>query len=93
MQIIEFINISEDALFDCIARASDVEILNKIQDLILETAEYWDNGIPKYNEVTSKCKGIEAKKELLSLLLIEYQKRTYKDCPFRMHLTEAMVKR
>ncbi len=92
MQIIEYIELPEEILCSCIAQSSDVEILNKIQDLMLDTAEYWDNGIPKYNEVSAECEGVEAKKQLLALLMLEYQKRMYKDDPHRMHLCEALLK-
>ena len=93
MQIIEYIDLSEDLLLNCIAQASDVEILSTIQDLMLETLEYWDNGIPKYNEINAECAAMESKKELLTFLMVEYSKRMYKEEDTRrMHLTEALLK-
>ena len=93
MHIAEYINLSEDVLVNSIAQASDVEILNNIQDLMLATAEYWDNGIPRYNELAANDEGMEMEKQLLALLMLEYQTRVFKDEPHRMHLCQAVLEK
>jgi len=68
----------------------DVELLNKIQNVSQEVTESWDAGIPLYaKEALNEAK--QAKIELLSLMLDEYNARMHKDVLERMQLAEGSL--
>lgn len=68
----------------------DVELLNKIQNVSQEVTESWDAGIPLYaKEALNEAR--QAKIELLSLMLDEYNARMHKDVLERMQLAEGSL--
>jgi hypothetical protein len=76
MRFLNFIEIDPVDFMASLANTSDVELLSKIQTISMELSSYWVHGIPKYEgklPLSKEC--IEAKKELLTALLNEYQIR------------------
>ena len=96
--LLKYLNLSEATLVNCLDSTPNVEILNSIQDLMLEINGEFKNGIPLWEiPLWEKgklcgCEHTEAKKQLLTALLLEYQKRMYKHDVHRMHLCEALLK-
>jgi hypothetical protein len=76
MRFLNFISIDPVDFMYSLSKTSDIELLSKIQELSMELSHYWTHGIPKYEgkmPLSKEC--IEAKKELLTTLLNEYQIR------------------
>ena len=91
--LLKYLNVSEATLVKCLDSTPNVEILNSIQDLMLEIKGDFKDGIPRYEKgELCGCEHTEAKKQWLTALLLEYQKRMYKHEVHRMHLCEAILK-
>lgn len=95
MRFLNLTDIAPQSFMKCLEKTSNVELLSTIEKLMLDTKEHFKNGIPAYGKkLSSDQECIEAKKELLSALLHEYQLRM---CSLynngRMHLAEARVKK
>lgn len=95
MRFLNLTDIAPQSFIKCLEKTSNIELLSTIQKLMLDTQEHFKNGIPTYGKkLSSDQECIEAKKELLSALLHEYQLRM---CSLynngRMHLAEAKVKK
>lgn len=91
MRFLNLLELTPHGFMRCLADTTDIELLSKIQKLMLETKEYFADGIPKYDpkqrkDLLKEC--IEAKKELLSILLFEYQLRLCEQPSGKMHLAE-----
>ena len=92
----KYLKVTANSLLTSLEHTHNVELLSKIQLLTQELSLEWDNGLPKYEEkkVNARCgcPHTQAKQELLTLLLNEYNTRMYQpEDTRRMHLSERSL--
>jgi len=91
-RLLKYLNITKAHLHTSLKYTHDVELLNKIQFLMEDIALAWDRGRPVWEDKLDKpcgCAHTQAKKDLLQVLMQEYDKRMYQpEDTRRMHLTE-----
>jgi hypothetical protein len=88
-----YLRITQAHLHTSLKHTHDVELLNKIQFLMEDISLAWTQGRPLWNdnklEQDCGCAHTQAKKDLLQVLMNEYDKRMYQpEDTRRMHATE-----
>ena len=93
VRLAKYLNVTLAHLHTSLKYTHDVELLNKIQFLMEDISLAWNQGRPTWSnklESDCGCAHTQAKKDLLDVLMTEYDRRMYKpEDTRRMHISEG----
>lgn len=93
-RLAKYLKVTKAHLHTSLKHTHDVELLNKIQFLMEDISLAWHQGRPLWDsnklEADCGCAHTQAKKDLLEVLMLEYDRRMYQpEDTRRMHLGEG----